>query len=508
MKIQFCLCLTVLAMPGWPAIAAVLHVPSEHPTIQAGIDAAAPGDIVQVADGIYTGDGNRDIDFSGKPIVVKSTAGPDSCIIDCQSSHFDPHRGFCFCNGEDENSVIMGFTIRNGSSDDEGGAISCHHASPTIIDCTFTSNQTIGLVTGGGAIYFENSSSLILNCTFYANRSERALAAFGGAVFCRHSTPMFRNCNFSANSTFGIAANRGGGIACDYSDAIIADCVFTENRAGDGGGAIGFLGSSPHLTNCIVVQNKASRGGGIYCIDSFPYLMNCTLAMNTGSLEGGAIWTSVSTVSIANSIVRLNSPSQFNDRNQMSIIYSNIQGGDPGRGNLDVDPVFSRHCPPDFHLLPGSPCIDSGTPEGSPASDLDGNPRPSGIGVDMGAYEFSWPNVTMAYITMPSHSFQPGDRAGCNAFIWNPYDYACDEYKFFAVMDIWGTFYCAPSYNMIDYYSINCNPGLTEIQIIPDFTWPSDIGSTSGITWYAALVNPEMDEAVSGIGMFDFGWSE
>ncbi len=49
-----------------PAAADILHVPDEYPTIQAGIDAGVNGDEVVVADGVYKGDGNRDLDFNGK----------------------------------------------------------------------------------------------------------------------------------------------------------------------------------------------------------------------------------------------------------------------------------------------------------------------------------------------------------------------------------------------------------------------------------------------------------
>jgi len=74
----------------------------------------------------------------------------------------------------------------------------------------------------------------------------------------------------------------------------------------------------------------------------------------------------------------------------------------PGEGNISEDPLFVRRgrwedadgdgienwLPGNYHLQPGSPCIDRGTCEGAPLLDLDGNPRPTGAGCDMGAYEF------------------------------------------------------------------------------------------------------------------------
>jgi hypothetical protein len=42
---------------------------------------------------------------------------------------------------------------------------------------------------------------------------------------------------------------------------------------------------------------------------------------------------------------------------------------------------------PDLRLQPGSPAIDSGTPEGAPGKDIEGQDRPCGGGVDIGAHE-------------------------------------------------------------------------------------------------------------------------
>lgn len=95
--------------------AATLQVPSaEYPTIQAGVDSAQVGDTVLVADGTYTGDGNRDIVLSGRDIVLKSENGPETTIIDCEGTAEENHRGFHLVRSESPECVIEGFTIQNG----------------------------------------------------------------------------------------------------------------------------------------------------------------------------------------------------------------------------------------------------------------------------------------------------------------------------------------------------------------------------------------------------------
>jgi|GEM_PF-2393086 len=93
------------------AEAADLYVPSQYTTIQAGIDAANNGNTVWVANGVYTGPGNKDLSWSEKHITVRSENGPANCIIDCQNNG----RGFNFNNtGQTNSDLIQGFTIRNG----------------------------------------------------------------------------------------------------------------------------------------------------------------------------------------------------------------------------------------------------------------------------------------------------------------------------------------------------------------------------------------------------------
>ena len=90
----------------------------DYTTIQAAINDANDGNSVIVADGTYTGDGNRDINFLGKAIAVKSANGPENCIIDCQGDPCEPHRGFYFHSDEGNDSIVSGFTIANGFTDE------------------------------------------------------------------------------------------------------------------------------------------------------------------------------------------------------------------------------------------------------------------------------------------------------------------------------------------------------------------------------------------------------
>ena len=114
------------------AFADSLLVPSQYATIQDAIDAAVAGDEVVIADGTYTGVGNRDLDFGGKAITVRSASGdPALCVIDCQGDDIDPHRGFYFHSSESADSVVEGLTITNGYTTssspggDDGGGVCC-----------------------------------------------------------------------------------------------------------------------------------------------------------------------------------------------------------------------------------------------------------------------------------------------------------------------------------------------------------------------------------------------
>ncbi|GAI49359.1 unnamed protein product, partial [marine sediment metagenome] len=119
-------------------------------------------------------------------------------------------------------------------------------------------------------------------------------------------------------------------------------------------------------------------------------LTNCTFSRNTAFAAGGAVFNLPGTNPLlTNCILWSDTPEEIYGSTPV-ITYSDVQGGWPGEGNIDADPLFVDAANADYHLQASSPCIDTGDNTAIPPSvvdDLDGNPRIINGIVDMGAYE-------------------------------------------------------------------------------------------------------------------------
>ncbi len=141
----------------------------DYPTIQAAVDNALAGDEILLADGVFRGDGNRDI-FCGTPVTIRSLHGdPTACVIDCEGSAEEHHQAFLLVD-----TALIGVTVTHGYNG-QGGAIALRQGSP-VIGCIFVENHS---PNEGGAIYADGYSMEISECTFIRN-SARYL---GGAAF-------------------------------------------------------------------------------------------------------------------------------------------------------------------------------------------------------------------------------------------------------------------------------------------------------------------------------------
>lgn len=335
---------------GSRTITVSLDGTGDYDRIQRAIKAAAfRDDVVLVDDGIYTGPGNRNIDFLGKLITVKSKNGPEKTIIDCQGPDGESYYGFSFNSGETHQARLDGFTIANA-------------------------NGQWQYESGSGVIIYWSSPS-ISNCIVRRSRSPLSV---------RESNSIISNCTFAENLTLQV-------IIIGNSDCLMENCLIVGNRSAYRGlvTVLDYGSDSEHshlqLRNCTLSDNAAQS---FFHSDSYDNLLlsldNCAFWGNDWQ------WSFLSffdgTVSVANS----NIPG---GKNTLSGAGDNLLWG---YGNIDCNPLFVSQgywddkdtpddylddvwYPGDYHLKSAgwrwdaansrwtydnvtSPCIDKGNP--------------------------------------------------------------------------------------------------------------------------------------------------
>ncbi len=307
-----------------------------YPTIQAALDAAAPGDTVLLANGVYRGDGNRDLDFGGRDLVLRSARGdPDSCVIDCEGGEKEAHRGVHFRGGESGAARVEGLGIVNGWAA-AGGGISILNSSPTIANCVLRDNVA---ADGGALDIMLNAAPLISDCRFEGNRASQE----GGAVYAYRSGPRLERCVFAANE-----ADVSGG-ALKYLSHVserIRDCLFVANVSSNLGGAIALENhANPHISFCSFHGNGAARGGGIRTHNSAPSIENCIIAFGVTGEAVSAVGSPLPTLTCCD---------LFGNAGGDWVGFLAEQDGQDG--NLAVDPLFADPAAGDLGLRADSPC--------------------------------------------------------------------------------------------------------------------------------------------------------
>jgi predicted outer membrane repeat protein len=409
--------IAVAALFSLPSLAADIRVPGDYSTIQDAIDAAVVGDRILLGDGVFRGEGNRDLDLLGKSITVKSAHGPVFCAIDCEGSEAGQHRAFDLSRNESRATVISGLTIMGGSvagpyDEDDGGGIRLRGSSPSIVGCSFSGNSSGG--AGGAIACLQLSNPLIEHCSFLQNFGFDG----GGAIGCDASSPVIRVCEFYRNGVYNAggaiscyrgsspeitgnmfkdnAADLGGGIYCELnSSPLIEGNRFTENSCvWYGGGILCNNGSAPQIRNNLLDHNYAGSGGGIsVTYNSSAVIENCTFSSNTGGSIGGAVYLSESLVTITGCILWGNQ-SEFGDAIALrstygpsvaTLTWTDLQGGDNavhidggssinyGPGMISADPLFVTGPDDPCYLSQvaagqraDSPCLDAGDPASIP----------------------------------------------------------------------------------------------------------------------------------------------
>ncbi|MCI0448677.1 MAG: T9SS type A sorting domain-containing protein [Chlorobi bacterium] len=336
----------------------IINVPGNYSTIQAAINASVNGDTVLVEAGTYM----ENINFRGKRIVLTSryylTNNPAtiySTVIN-GSSPVNPDTGSCVIinNNEDSTTVLQGFAITGGTGTkwlDEHGA---------------------GLYREGGGILIQYSSPVIQNNIIYNNivtNVTGVTSTGGGGIRIGDGYPRVYNNIFMNNTArygAGVVLNYTGG---EYKNNIICS-NYGSNQFGSGSGMWlnGFFSRPITIQNNTIAGNSAvSTCAGIYGFGGVQ-----------ATIRNNIVWgnTVPGNVQVAGG--------------SFTVRYCNVQGGYPGGGNLNVEPLFADS---NYILQSNSPCVDKGDsstiyndPEDPNNPTFAKYPSRGGLRNDIGAY--------------------------------------------------------------------------------------------------------------------------
>ena len=399
-----------MAVTNGPAIgSATIRVPADFSTIQAAIDAAAAGDTVSVAPGVYL----ERIDFRGKSIIVTSEQGPENTVIDAQGVG----SVVSFRSGEPRAAVLNGFTLTGGYSLTGGAGVLVSSSAPTIRGNVVTNNRGC---TGVG-VYSYFSSPRIENNTISNNIVSGCSGAWGIGVYV------------GGNSTAEIVGNRitgnsgadatGGGVALFAAGpaSLIGNIIdrnsTKSNGCGWGGGIAIANFAEAKIVNNVIARNEACTAGAIYWLGTGDgngsTLVNNTIADNSANSYPGLYASGVSAANrfFNNVISSATGPVLFCqatswatapslDSNDIFTSALAPYGGSCTDqtgvlGNISANPNFTDPASIDYRIGFSSPLVDAGNNSAPfiPTTDLAGHPRIASASgapdrIDIGAYEF------------------------------------------------------------------------------------------------------------------------
>lgn len=314
----------------FPALAATYVIApdgsGDYPTIQAAVNVAGDADIIELTDGIFTGDGNRDIVIEAIVLTLRSQGGPGVCAIDCETYPGGPQHG-AFDVQNCPLVLIEGITIRNGYRD-YGSALAAHTANSNILNCIF---EDCFAAHSGGALYLDSEQHEVEGCGFYA---------------CE-------------------AGTAGGGLCAFMAEVSTLDCCFARNEAPDGG-AIATEGGPLYVTGCTFTDHP----GSVTMIRTDSHWVSfreSTFYANEGiavSKDMDATIRFYNTIIAFGGSVAIDLTAGATAELECCDIYGNAGGDWTGliagqlgiNGNICADPLFCDPASGDLRLHENSPC--------------------------------------------------------------------------------------------------------------------------------------------------------
>ncbi|HPQ41531.1 MAG TPA: right-handed parallel beta-helix repeat-containing protein [bacterium] len=462
------------------ASAATRRVPSEYPTIKDAVDASDHGDTVLIADGTYSGNGNRNINMRYKNIVVTSENGAGTCIVDCAGGNF----GFVLTIGS-----IQGLTIQNADGSGQGYGVLFDMGGGRLLDCVIRDCRV--------GIYGNYASGVeIVGCRIAGNEYEGAISVSG-------DMKLF-NCEIDHGGDYAVW-NRD--IAwMELNNCRVTGTVFTQaatelylNHCTIIGDVEAYMESMVELTHCIQrdggIGYDATSGYSVtYSNTEIPYTGEGNISEDplfvTG--PGGDYYLSQVAAGQAGDSPCVDAGAAdaaavcftpFTGQYCLDTLTTRTDAVEDS-GVVDMGFHYATDIEPPATPTPGP----SPTPTVTPEPTVTPTPTPGDEGV---------------VLRLSDDVFTGGERFLLEADCTVP---AAGSYDLYVMLDIYGLYYFYPAWTeALNHARIDIDAGLTRTETILDFTWPDgDLGSAAIFIW-GLMTQPDSWELV---GNFDQAYFE
>jgi hypothetical protein len=265
-------------------------------------------------------------------------------------------------------------------------------------------------------LHFSSPDTSTLSYVRVSGASASGVANYGytwepfGTAGKQSHYPVYANLLISHSVISHNTGHNGAGLAAYGRHITLEHCTFRANRAQYDGGAVAV--ASATLRNCIIADNIAgARGAALVVYGGDISMQNCVVTRNSSSSGETLFFTHRGSLNLTNCVVWSN-PVQhvFGGTGQFAAVYSDVQGGYQGMGNIDADPLFVDPERGDFQLDAGSPCTEAGDPY---QLDTDGTRS------DMGVYDGSGQRLPQPIIEISSNRILMASGQPRTVFVHN-----------------------------------------------------------------------------------------
>jgi len=281
----------------------------------------------------------------------------------------------------DENNLLANVTLRNGGQNPRFSTLFVS-ASQELILRDLRTNLKLEDVIIEGAI--ANNAYPVLIAHDARVRLKRVLVQDSTGRGARSlilstASEMQIDNSWFVNNNVGLVSAYGM-IRASAGELTVRNSVFVNNI----GNSIQFDDSaSGRVVNCSFVDNEG--GGPTIVTDADAELVNNVFAFNTA-------WAMIISRNAAGSLVRnnlfWNNAGVYSDLVNVRIGTTDaLNNRNNARDNFTGDPMFVDRAGMDFHLGPGSACVDRANGAYAPDVDYDYVARPRGATPDIGAFE-------------------------------------------------------------------------------------------------------------------------